>query len=121
VRQWVREYGDPRSTAVDPIDWIESIPFSETRNYVQRVMENMEVYRGRLSGQPEAVRIEADLRRYSGSAPITTPPPAVRPTNVPLAPPSSASPVVTRASNTPIPAAIPAAGAMTPVVEAGDR
>jgi soluble lytic murein transglycosylase len=94
VRQWVREYGDPRSTAVDPIDWIESIPFSETRNYVQRVMENMEVYRGRLSGQPEAVRIEADLRRYSGSAPITTPPPAVRPTNVPLAPPSSASPVV---------------------------
>ncbi|PKP77389.1 MAG: lytic murein transglycosylase [Alphaproteobacteria bacterium HGW-Alphaproteobacteria-3] len=121
VRQWVREYGDPRSTAVDPIDWIESIPFSETRNYVQRVMENMEVYRGRLSGQPEAVRIEADLRRYSGSAPITTPPPAVRPTNVPLAPPSSASPVVTRASNTPIPAAIPAAVAMTPVVEAGDR
>lgn len=121
VRQWVQEYGDPRSTAVDPIDWIESIPFSETRNYVQRVMENMEVYRGRLNGQPEPVRIEADLSRYSGSTPITTPPPAARPTNVPLAPPSPASPVVTPAANTPIPMAIPAEGAMAPVIEVGDR
>src|SRR5690606_39956648 len=60
VRQWVTKYGDPRSTAVDPIDWIENIPFSETRNYVQRVIENMEVYRSRLSGDVEPVRIDED-------------------------------------------------------------
>src|SRR5690606_18949852 len=95
VRQWVTKYGDPRSTAVDPIDWIENIPFSETRNYVQRVMENMEIYRGRLSGQAEQVRIDKDLRRYSGSAPITTPPPTPVPGNVPLAPPSAVAPVAT--------------------------
>lgn len=121
VRQWVTEYGDPRSTAVDPIDWIESIPFSETRNYVQRVMENLEVYRGRLSGQVEPVRIEADLSRYGGTTPITTPAPTPRPSNIPLAPPSLSSPLVTPASNAPAPMATPAEGAMAPVVEAGDN
>src|SRR5690606_10870741 len=90
VRQWVDRYGDPRSTAVDPIDWIESIPFSETRNYVQRVMENMEVYRGRLNGSPQTIRIDQDLRRHTGSVPITTPPPSPQPSNIPLAPPGSA-------------------------------
>ncbi|PHS38071.1 MAG: transglycosylase [Robiginitomaculum sp.] len=49
VRKWNKAYGDPRHGQIDPIDWIESIPFSETRNYVQRVMENMEVYRARLN------------------------------------------------------------------------
>jgi soluble lytic murein transglycosylase len=44
VRRWVRENGDPRTPGVDPIRWIESIPFSETRNYVQRVLENAVVY-----------------------------------------------------------------------------
>ena len=121
VRQWVAKYGDPRSTAVDPIDWIENIPFSETRNYVQRVMENMEVYRGRLSGQAEPVRIDEDLRRYSGSTPITTPPPTPMPSNLPLAPPSAAAPVITPASAAPSPMAPPGGGAMAPVIEAEDR
>ena len=49
VRNWVETYGDPRDANVDPIDWIESIPFPETRNYVQRVIENLEVYRNRLN------------------------------------------------------------------------
>ena len=49
VTQWVRDYGDPRTGEVDPIDWIESIPFSETRNYIQRVLENLNVYRARLN------------------------------------------------------------------------
>jgi soluble lytic murein transglycosylase len=44
---------------VDVIDWIERIPFSETRNYVQRTMENLQVYRARL-GSPR-LRIENDL------------------------------------------------------------
>jgi soluble lytic murein transglycosylase len=51
AQQWVRKYGDPRGKDVDTVvDWIERIPFTETRNYVQRVMENYEVYRMRLSG-----------------------------------------------------------------------
>jgi len=62
VRRWVESYGDPRSGTIDPIDWVESIPFSETRNYVQRVIENVQVYRARMNnGQPAALRIEQDM------------------------------------------------------------
>lgn len=50
VRQWLEQYGDPRTPAVDMLDWIEQIPFSETRNYVQRVLEATIVYRSRLQG-----------------------------------------------------------------------
>jgi soluble lytic murein transglycosylase len=49
VSKWIRAYGDPRSANVDPIDWIERIPFSETRNYVQRVLEGVLVYRSRFA------------------------------------------------------------------------
>ena len=62
VRDWLARYGDPREPGVDPIDWVESIPFSETRNYVQRVMENLQVYRVRFGGGSKLL-IEADLRR----------------------------------------------------------
>jgi soluble lytic murein transglycosylase len=48
VQQWVKQYGDPRDPKVDAVDWVERIPFAETRNYVQRVMENLAVYRVRL-------------------------------------------------------------------------
>ncbi len=48
VREWVKQRGDPRDPNVDAIDWVERIPFSETRNYVQRVMENVQVYRVRF-------------------------------------------------------------------------
>ena len=62
VVRWVESYGDPRSGAIDPIDWVESIPFSETRNYVQRVVENLQVYRARQSTSgPVALRIDSDL------------------------------------------------------------
>jgi soluble lytic murein transglycosylase len=64
VKQWIERYGDPRNPNVDPIDWVERIPFSETRNYVQRVLENMQVYRAQL-GQGSRLMIEADLRRGS--------------------------------------------------------
>jgi hypothetical protein len=53
--------GDPRDP-VDPIDWVERILFSETRNYVQRVMENVQVYRVRFGGGTK-LQIEADLHR----------------------------------------------------------
>jgi soluble lytic murein transglycosylase len=48
VRDWVKLHGDPRDPNVDAIDWVERIPISETRNYVQRVIENVGVYRVRF-------------------------------------------------------------------------
>lgn len=55
VPEWIGRYGDPRGQSIDAIvDWIERIPFPETRNYVQRVMENYEVYKARL-GQPSDI------------------------------------------------------------------
>ena len=62
VRQWIAAYGDPRDPKVDPVDWAERIPIAETRNYVQRIMENLQVYRARFGGGSKLV-IEADLRR----------------------------------------------------------
>jgi len=62
VKKWIDRYGDPRDSKVDAVDWVEKIPFSETRNYVQRVMENLQVYRARFGGGTR-LQIEADLRR----------------------------------------------------------
>ena len=62
ARQWINDFGDPRVN-VDPVEWIESIPFAETRNYVQRVLENTIVYRHRLTGQPVEIKLSDDLRR----------------------------------------------------------
>jgi soluble lytic murein transglycosylase len=50
VEQWIKTFGDPRTGNVDLIDWIEMIPIYETRNYVQRVLEGVYVYRLRLKG-----------------------------------------------------------------------
>jgi peptidoglycan lytic transglycosylase len=61
VQQWVAKYGDPRDPDTDVVNWIERIPFTETRNYVQRTMENLQVYRARL-GSP-ALTIHTDLKR----------------------------------------------------------
>jgi len=62
VRRWVENYGDPRTGDIDPIDWVESLPFSETRNYVQRVIENLQVYRARQSAEgPSSLRINQDM------------------------------------------------------------
>ena len=62
-RRWIRAYGDPRESSVDVIDWIEMIPFYETRNYVQRILENLQVYRQRLAQTEVAMALESDLRR----------------------------------------------------------
>jgi soluble lytic murein transglycosylase len=63
VKKWIDAYGDPRRPETDVVDWIERIPFSETRNYVQRVLENFQVYRHRLGGDRSALLSESDLRR----------------------------------------------------------
>ncbi len=61
--RWMRQFGDPRSASVDIIDWIENIPFTETRNYVMRVTESFMPYRARLTGQVQPPNLMADLRR----------------------------------------------------------
>ena len=66
ARKWVARNGDLRGASVDfAVDWIEQIPFSETRNYVQRVMENLQVYKARLEGAK--LTIDSDLIRGSGT------------------------------------------------------
>jgi len=63
VRQWVREFGDPRGHDLSMVDWIEMIPFTETRIYVKRVLENLQVYRGQTGDNPAAFSLVADLAR----------------------------------------------------------
>jgi soluble lytic murein transglycosylase len=66
--QWSAFCGDPRGSANDPLDFIECIPFSETRNYVMRVLENTQVYRAKLSGGSIPITLSHDLKRgaYAG-------------------------------------------------------
>jgi soluble lytic murein transglycosylase len=52
VAQWIEAYGDPRLSNVDPVDWVERIPYNETCNYVQRVMENLTMYQARFGEAP---------------------------------------------------------------------
>ena len=95
IADWKGSFGDPRSSTVDPIDWIESIPYPETRNYVQRVMENLEVYRTRLSHQAQKIRISDDIRRGDAGATmqsVVTPPSTIAiptPVTAPPAEPAS--------------------------------
>ena len=72
VRSWSRNGGAPRKGALDVLDWIEMIPISETRDYVQRVIENLEIYRTRKDGIPIASRLQEDLRRGS-MTPVVNP------------------------------------------------
>ena len=53
---WVADRGDPRYPGVDVVDWIEMIPFRETRNYVMRVTESIPVYRARLTGRVDDLK-----------------------------------------------------------------
>lgn len=61
--QWVSLCGDPRGAATDPLDFIECIPFSETRNYVMRTVETMLIYRARLNGGSTPLTLSSDIRR----------------------------------------------------------
>ncbi|MCR6632030.1 MAG: lytic transglycosylase domain-containing protein [Magnetospirillum sp.] len=71
ARRWIKEYGDPRDPSVDVIDWIEMIPFTETRNYVQRVMESVSIYRRKL-GKVTGTSFEQDLKRWARRPPPET-------------------------------------------------
>jgi soluble lytic murein transglycosylase len=76
VREWVKQHGDPRDPNVDPVDWVERIPISETRNYVQRVMENLQVYRARFGTEApvtaNADQQQAGTRKEANSVPAAT-------------------------------------------------
>lgn len=109
VRKWLAFFGDPRDVHVDPVDWIEEIPFEETRNYVERVLENVEVYRNRLTGRDEPLQILTDLYRPDA--------PQVRPIN--YAPPASQESAAPAPAPTPL--ARPVAKVDPPAADATPR
>ena len=65
VKDWIAAYGDPRKPGIDVVDWIERIPYSETRNYVQRVMENLQIYRAKL-GRPSVLVVGVETPPPTG-------------------------------------------------------
>jgi soluble lytic murein transglycosylase len=83
---WVGFCGDPRTSSEDPVDFIECIPFSETRNYVMRVMEATEVYRARMNGGVAPITLSADLKR-GGYVPAASGYPAVAQSSAPASGP----------------------------------
>jgi soluble lytic murein transglycosylase len=63
VREWVARHGDPRDPKIDAVDWVERIPLAETRNYVQRVMENLQVYGAHMGAS--LATVEPNLHRVT--------------------------------------------------------
>ncbi len=81
TRQWIKEFGDPRTSAIDPIDWIERIPFEETRRYVAKVLSNIQIYRARLGEEATALRLDEDLNRARTASNANEPAGIVRKTS----------------------------------------
>ena len=63
ARQWIKRFGDPRSARIDAIDWIERMPFRETRKYATKVLSNIQIYRARLGESEQPLRVMQDLAR----------------------------------------------------------
>ena len=59
----MEQFGDPRDPNVYPVDWIKRIPFTETRQYVIKIMESLQLYRSRLAGPKQALQLVQDLNR----------------------------------------------------------
>jgi len=59
--RWMEVYGDPRKGEIDVVDWIEHIPFRETRNYAMRVTESLPIYRARLGQEPLPIPFSKEL------------------------------------------------------------
>jgi len=93
--QWITACGDPRTS--DPTDFIECIPFSETRDYVMRVMEATQVYRARLRGGSAPLTIAADLKRGGWTPSLS---PALRPAPAPVYTGQASTPAAVAMSNT---------------------
>ncbi len=71
VQEWMKLFGDPRDAHTDPIDWIERIPFTETREYVKKIMETLQLYRSRIDGGEKALQLVQDLNRGRDTGPTT--------------------------------------------------
>ena len=71
--RWINVCGDPRGGTTDPLDFVECIPFSETRNYVMRTLETTQVYRARLNGGAAPLQLSRDLKRGGYSYPTEGP------------------------------------------------
>ncbi len=63
VKQWIKDFGDPRNKAEDPIDWVERIPFTETRQYIERILDSTQLYRCRFENNKTRFQIVEDLHR----------------------------------------------------------
>ena len=61
-RNWIEQFGDPRRADVDVVDWVEMIPFAETRTYVMRVAESVVIYRAKLKGAVGPVDLTGELK-----------------------------------------------------------
>ena len=61
-RRWIEDFGDPRKPGIDPVDWIEAVPFTETRTYIMRVTESMLIYRARLAGGAVPIRLTEEMK-----------------------------------------------------------
>ncbi len=77
VRNWTEEFGDPRKRSVDAIDWVEKIPFTETRNYVKKILTGAQIFRARLNGPEGALQLVEDMNRGQSddAAAVSQPPP----------------------------------------------
>jgi soluble lytic murein transglycosylase len=94
VNEWTGRFGDPRSSSVDVIDWVERVPFSETRNYIMRVLENTQIYRAILNGRDAPVQLASDLRR-GGYTAVASAQFSSDVNQAPVAPPPVATPAAT--------------------------
>ena len=63
VAEWIKEFGDPRDKDVDPVDWVERIPFTETRQYVQKILESVQLYRCGFESSKPGFQLVEDLHR----------------------------------------------------------
>ncbi len=61
-RQWIERFGDPRDASVDAVDWVEHVPFNETRNYIMRVTEAYTIYQARVAGEVQPLRVSEVLK-----------------------------------------------------------
>lgn len=68
VEKWLEDYGDPRTNEISAVDWIEHIPFDETRNYVQRVSEAIMPYRARLNVRNHDGKLSSIIKRHAPGA-----------------------------------------------------
>ncbi|WP_137388088.1 transglycosylase SLT domain-containing protein [Rhodoligotrophos defluvii] len=99
VSEWNARFGDPRKGEIDPIDWVEAIPFQETREYVQKIMANVMVYRSRLA--PREMRgMIAEISR-GGAVPMTasTTAPVTTAVGAPEQPEESVAPAAAECNN----------------------